>query len=200
MARAVRALSRKHPPLGAIARQYGTPALRLRRPGFATLVQIILEQQVSVASGQAVYRNLKKLAGGLRAENLVQLGESKLRTAGLSRQKARYCHSLAQVVDAGELKLAALNRLDDDGCRELLMQQPGIGRWTADIYLLVAMGRPDVWPAGDLALQVAQAEILGLKSRPGHDESDELAAQWRPWRSVAARLHWLAYRGIRAQK
>lgn len=194
----MRALGRKHPPLRTIARRYGMPALRLRRPGFATLVQIILEQQVSVASGQAVYRKLKNLAGTLRPENIAELGETRLLGAGLSRQKARYCHNLARVVVDGELRLGALNRLDDDGCRALLMEQPGIGRWTADIYLLVAMGRPDIWPAGDLALQVAQAEILGLDERPAHDESDALAEQWRPWRSVAARLHWHAYRQKRA--
>lgn len=183
-----------------MAQQYGVPALRLRRPGFATLVQIILEQQVSVASGQAVYRKLKAVSDGVRASSIAALSDARLRSAGLSKQKARYCQNLARVVATGELRLNTLNRLDDDNCRALLMEQPGIGRWTADIYLLVAMGRPDVWPAGDLALQIAQAEILGLDARPGKDESDALAEQWQPWRSVAARLHWLAYREIRAQK
>lgn len=158
---------------------------------------MILEQQVSVASGQAVYNKLKALTGGITASNIAALSEKTLLPAGLSRQKARYCYNLARVVQSGELRLNVLHKHDDDACRALLTQQPGIGRWTADVYLLVAMGRPDVWPAGDLALRVAQAETLGLSEQPSHAESDELAAGWQPWRSVAARIMWHSYRQIR---
>lgn len=158
---------------------------------------MILEQQVSVASGEAVYNKLKALTGGITASSITVLSEKKLLPAGLSRQKARYCYNLAQVVESGELRLNTLHRHDDEGCREILTRQPGIGRWTADVYLLVAMGRPDVWPAGDLALRVAQAETLGLKEQPSHDESDAIAESWQPWRSVAARILWHNYRKLR---
>lgn len=193
----MRALARRDRKLGAVIRRHGPPKLRLRRPGFATLIQIILEQQVSVASGRAVYSKLKALSGGVRPVNIARLGEKGLLQAGLSRQKARYCHNLAEVVGAGELRMNQLHRHHDDSCRELLMRQPGIGRWTADIYLLLAMGRPDVWPAGDLALQVAQAETLGLPKRPDSETSARLAETWRPYRSVAARILWHNYRKAR---
>ena len=153
---------------------------------------------MSVASGKAVYNKLKALTGGITPGNLTALSEKELLPAGLSRQKARYCYNLAQVVESGELRLNTLNRQNDEGCREILTRQPGIGRWTADVYLLVAMGRPDVWPAGDLALRVAQAETLGLGAQPSHDESDEIAENWQPWRSVAARILWHNYRQLRS--
>lgn len=196
-ARAVRHLARRDPRLGKIVREFGAPALHLRPTGFATLVQIILEQQVSLASGRAVFNKLRRLAGGVRAKNVACLTEKKLQDAGLSRQKARYCHNLANVITRGELRLSALRRHSDERCREILMLQPGIGRWTADIYLMLAMGRPDIWPAGDLALELAQAHALALATRPGKAESEELAQEWRPWRSVAARILWHNYRHTR---
>ncbi len=171
--------------------------LRLRKAGFATLVQIILEQQVSLASGRAVYRKLSKIAGGVRPGRISLLTEKKLQGAGLSRQKARYCHTLACAISSGELRLAELHRHSDEDCRTLLMEYPGIGRWTADIYLMLAMGRPDIWPIGDLALELSQAQVLGLKARPAKAESEELAREWQPWRSVAARILWHNYRNTR---
>lgn len=195
---AVRHLARRDPRLGKIVRHFGEPTLHLRKPGFATLVRIILEQQVSLASGRAVYNKLSKLGGGVRPGNIAALTEKKLQGAGLSRQKARYCYSLAGVITRGELRLSDLHRHPDEDCREVLMRQPGIGRWTADIYLMLAMGRPDIWPTGDLALELAQAQALGLASRPGKAESEELAQAWRPWRSVAARILWHNYRNMRA--
>lgn len=161
---------------------------------------MILEQQVSVASGKAVYNKLKILAGGISAGKISALGEQRLLRAGLSRQKARYCHNLARVVDEGELRLNTLYRYDDERCKEILTQYPGIGRWTAEVYLMIAMGRPDVWPSGDLALRVAQAETLGLNAEPSHGESDEIAESWRPWRSVAARILWHNYRKVRSTR
>lgn len=196
-ARAVRHLARRDPQLGAVIRQFGAPTLHLRKAGFATLVQIILEQQVSLASGRAVFSKLRRLSGGVRPANICRLTEKKLLTAGLSRQKARYCHNLARVITRGELRLSALHRHTDENCRELLMRQPGIGRWTADIYLMLAMGRPDIWPAGDLALELAQAQVLGLAGRPSRAESEKHALAWRPWRSVAARILWHNYRNTR---
>lgn len=196
-ARAVRQLARRDPRLGGVVRRFGEPVLRLRKAGFATLVQIILEQQVSLASGRAVYRKLSKIAGGVRPGTISLLTEKKLQGAGLSRQKARYCHTLACAISSGELRLAELHRHSDEDCRTLLMEYPGIGRWTADIYLMLAMGRPDIWPIGDLALELSQAQVLGLKARPARAESEELAREWQPWRSVAARILWHNYRNTR---
>lgn len=190
-------LARRDQRLRAAMRQHGEPTLRLRRPGFEALVRMILEQQISVAAGKAVHRRLRTLTGGISAPNILALGEKKLLQAGLSRQKARYCYELASAVDDGELQLGTLHRHDDATCKEILTRQPGIGRWTAEVYLLIAMGRPDVWPAGDLALRQAQADVLGLEQQPSHAESDELAASWQPWRSVAARIMWHSYRQIR---
>lgn len=193
-ARGLRQLADRDKYLGAVLSKHGPPALRLRRPGFEALICLILEQQVSVASGRAVRRKLSQLSGGITAGRISALGEKQLLKAGLSRQKARYCCNLARVVANGELRLNTLHRHNDDACREILMHQPGIGRWTADVYLLTALGRPDVWPAGDLALRISQAETLGLGEQPSHDESDALAVNWRPWRSVAARILWHNYR------
>lgn len=196
----MRSLARRDKHLNAVLKRHGPPALKLRRPGFEALIRLILEQQVSVASGKAVYNKLKILAGGIKASSISTLGEKKLLSAGLSRQKARYCYHLARVVENGELRLNTLHRYNDDDCKDILTQHPGIGRWTAEVYLMIAMGRPDVWPAGDLALRVAQAETLGLAGQPSQPESDEIAENWRPWRSVAARILWHNYRKIRAAR
>lgn len=193
----MRTLARRDKRLGAAIKHHGSPALWLRRPGFEALIRMILEQQVSVASGKAVYNKLRVLADGISASNIAALSEKKLLRAGLSRQKARYCYNLAKVVESGELRLNMLHRHDDDTCKEILTRQPGIGRWTAEVYLLIAMGRPDIWPSGDLALRVAQAEVLGLEAQPSEAESDEIAENWGPWRSVAARIMWHSYRQSR---
>jgi DNA-3-methyladenine glycosylase II len=199
LANAARELARRDRGLGRLVAAHGIPPLWARRPGFATLVRIILEQQVSLASAAVLYRRLaKELPHGWTATSVCAEGESGLRARGLTRQKARYVAELAARVNDGELRLAALARADDDSVRARLAELPGIGPWTANIYLLMALGRPDVWPAGDLALHKALATLRGFSAIPSSDQAARLAAVWAPYRSVAARILWHGYLARRA--
>lgn len=179
--------------LGTVLYEFGPPPMWDREPGFPTLVHIILEQQVSLASARACFDKLRAVVGELTPENLLALDDRALKAAGFSRQKTEYARVLATAVVGGDLDLEALDELPDHEVRDRLMRLKGIGRWTADIYLLMALGRPDVWPVGDLALVVAAQQVKGLDSRPSPDEFRELGEAWRPWRSIAARLLWNHY-------
>lgn len=181
------------PDLAWLLSTYGLPPMWDRRPGFPTLVHIILEQQVSLASARAAFDKLKRLAEPLTPGTFLQLSDQGLKAAGFSRQKMGYCRGLAKQITAGELDLAALSQMETDAAREELLKVRGIGPWTADIYLLMALLRPDVWPAGDLALAVALQELKGLASRPNPETLHQMAHPWRPWRAVAARLLWHYY-------
>jgi DNA-3-methyladenine glycosylase II len=195
---AVEALAARDPDLAGIVARHGSPPLWARDPGFETLVQIILEQQVSLGSALAALGRLRSALGvdapvPLTPVAVTELGEEAMRTAGLTRQKAAYLAGLASDVSTGRLDLAALAAASDDDARLALMAVAGIGRWTADIYLLMALGRPDVWPDGDLALAAAMRHAKGLAALPGRDEQRSVADAWRPWRAVAARILWHAY-------
>ena len=186
-------LAARDPDLAGILARHGPPPLWAREQGFETLVAIILEQQVSLRSGAAALARLAGAAGGLDPESVVALGEDGARTAGLTRQKARYVIGLAERAVDGRLDLASFDAADDDEVRTRLVAIPGIGRWTADIYLLIALGRPDVWPDGDLALAAAMRSAKGLDGLPDAAAQRRIAEAWRPWRAVAARLLWQAY-------
>jgi DNA-3-methyladenine glycosylase II len=189
----VQVLAARDPDLAGIAARLGAPPLWDRPPGFETLVRIILEQQVSLRSGAAAAERLLAAAGALAPEPVLRAGEERLRIAGLTRQKARYLVALAGEVHSGVLDLEALATVDDDEVRTRLTRVVGIGRWTADIYLLMALLRPDVWPVGDLALAGAMRRAKGLERLPDAGEQARIAESWRPYRSVAARLLWHAY-------
>lgn len=191
--RAVRQLAARDADLNAIVARYGDPPLWAREASFATLVHIILEQQVSLASAKAAFDRLQVALGSVEPHGLLMLDDTALKTIGFSRQKTRYARLLAEAVLAGQLDLAHLATLDDDGARAALKQLKGIGDWTADIYLLMALGRPDVWPKGDLALVVAAQRVKQLPARPAPAEFEALGESWRPWRAVAARLLWHHY-------
>lgn len=186
--------------LARIIDMYGPPPLWAREPGFSTLLHIILEQQVSLASAKAAYDKVLLLASPLTPERFLTLDDAALKGVGFSRQKARYGRELAEAVASGRLDLDHLQVLDDDAVRGELMAVKGIGRWTADIYLLMALRRPDVWPRGDLALATAARRALSLPAVPGYGELEELADAWRPWRAVAARLLWHSYLSEKAPK
>jgi len=187
-------LAARDPDLAGILGRRGRPPLWAREPGFATLVAIILEQQVSLRSGAAALERLAAAAGGsLEPGGVAALGEEGARAAGLTRQKGRYVVGLAERVIDGRLEPATLGVLSEDDVRARLMAVPGIGRWTADIYLLMALGRPDVWPDGDLALAAAMRRAKGLGELPDAALQRLIAETWRPWRAVAARLLWHAY-------
>jgi DNA-3-methyladenine glycosylase II len=164
-----------------------------RRPGFPTLVHIVLEQQVSIAAARTLFRRVSGHLGGMTPERVAERGVDGLARLGLTRQKASYCHALALAVLDGSLSLPRIARAHDLKGRAALLALRGIGPWSADIYYLLALRRPDVWPVGDLALAVALQEVKRLRTRPAVDRQLELSAAWAPWRSVAARLLWHYY-------
>lgn len=171
----------------------GAPPLWARRPGFATLVRIVLAQQVSLPSAEALYARLRDRLGGVTAEGVARLGRAGLRRMGFTRQKADYCHDLAERVDRGELDLGRIARVDDAAGRRHLLAIRGLGPWSVDIYYLMALRRPDVWPHADLALGEAARVIKRLPARPDPERLARLAERWAPWRSVAARILWQYY-------
>ncbi len=175
--------------------EVGYPAPRRRPPGFAALVDIILGQQVSAEAAAAIRARLRIAADPLTPETFLALDDSALRTAGLSRRKVEYARGIAREVLDGRLDLEALASLTDEEIRERLCALRGIGRWSADIYMLFALGRPDVWPADDLAIAVATQRLKRLRRRPDRRRLERIAAPWRPWRGVAALFLWHYYRG-----
>lgn len=194
---AVGILAARDADLARIAERYGPPPLWGREPGFPTLIQIILEQQVSLASARAAFNRLLQAASPLTPESFLALDDAALKDAGFSRQKAAYGRHLAQAIVDGRFDPEALAELDDARVREELVELKGIGHWSADIYLLMALRRPDAWPAKDLALAVAVQEVKRLPGRPNPAELEAAAEGWRPWRAVAARLLWSHYLGTR---
>ncbi|MAC59137.1 MAG: DNA glycosylase [Novosphingobium sp.] len=171
----------------------GYPEPRIRPTGYATLLRTIVGQQVSVAAAASVWAKLEALLGeGIPPEDLLAAEFDALRGCGLSRQKQGYARSLCELVVAGSLNLEALPKDDDDAIAELV-QIKGIGRWSAEIYLLFAEGRADIWPAGDLAVQAGLHKILKLDARPSEKETRQLAEDWRPHRGSAAIFTWHCY-------
>jgi len=197
---AVAVLAARDAGLAAIAARYGTPPLWAREPGFATLVHLILEQQVSLASAKAAFDRLVVATDPLTPAALLALDDTELLAIGFSRQKARYARALAAAVAAGDLDLDALPAADDEEVDRRLTALPGIGPWTATIYRLMVLLRPDAWPVGDIALAQALAETRGLTTRPSQVELLAAAEAWRPWRAVAARLLWHHYLSVRAER
>ncbi len=180
--------------LGALLDRNGLPPLRLRPEGFGTLIHLILQQQVSRASAQAVFdRVVAHTAGDLTPASLLAIDARELREMGWSRQKTDYAKTLAHAVENGELDLCGLRTLDDEGAMAALEAQRGVGPWTAAVYVLTALGRRDVWAPGDRALQVALGWLLERPKPPNSREAAEIALAWRPWRGVAARILWHDY-------
>lgn len=171
----------------------GYPEPRHRNPGFETLLRTIIGQQVSVAAANSIWNRLETLLGdGCKPEQLLAQDFDSLRSCGLSRQKQRYARSLAERVVSGALPLGSLPADDEDAIR-YLTQVNGIGRWSAEIYLLFAEGRSDVWPAGDLAVQEAVKRLLSLPERPAEKQTRALALDWSPHRGAAAVFAWHIY-------
>ena len=195
---AARALAERDPDLALILDRHGPPPLWGRPRGFPTLVQIILEQQVSLASARAILKRLVEAVGEPTPERLIAAGEERLRGCGLTRQKAAYCRGLAAAALDGRLDLAEVARLDDAAAIEALTRHDGIGPWTAQVYLLMSLRRPDVWPAGDLGLIVSMRTVKRLRRPPSRDRALAIAERWRPYRSVAARMLWQDYLARRA--
>jgi DNA-3-methyladenine glycosylase II len=180
------------PHLGTVYKKYGPPPMWDRRPGFATLLEIILEQQVSLASAKACYDKLCRRVGNVTPESLLSSADAELKQDGFSRQKTSYARHLAEAVLEGRVDFDTLDLLDDIAAKEQLIKLKGVGEWTSDIYLLMAMLRPDVMPKGDVALHTAWHKLSG-EVRPTSNEFLEIAERWRPYRSVAARMLWHFY-------
>lgn len=187
------AIAALEPGFAAALGRVGYPLPRMRAPGYETLLRTIVGQQVSVAAAAAVWRKLEaELGDGCAPDILLSRDFDALRACGLSRQKQGYARSLAELVTSGELDLHALPQ-DDEEAIQQLVRIKGIGRWSAEIYLLFAEGRPDIWPAGDLAVQIEVGRILGLAERPTERLTRELAEKWRPHRGAAAIMAWHHY-------
>jgi len=190
---AVEALAERERAFADVVERHGVPEPRRSDPGAHTLLRTIVGQQVSVAAARSMWAKLEAAYGSppdLSA--LLAATDEELRAAGISRQKAGYIRSLAELVLSGELDLADLPE-DDDEAVALLTRIKGIGRWSAEIYLLFAEGRPDVWPAGDLAVQVEIGRLMGLDGKPSEKHLREIAERWRPHRGAAAILAWHSY-------
>jgi len=198
LAVAARELAARDEMLAGIHSTYGDPPLWRRATGFTTLVHIILEQQVSLKSAKAMLVRLQGVIEPFTPERFVELGYDYLRSLGVTRQKSSYLIDLSTSIVNGQLSFTKLARMSDDEARLMLTRIKGIGLWSADVYLLMAMRRADIWPAGDLALAVAMKELKGLATRPGPIELEQLAEQWRPVRAVAARMLWQYYLGRRS--
>lgn len=179
--------------LAAIVEAHGLPEFWAREPGFPTLVLLILEQQVSLASARAAYDRLETRLVGLTPAGVLGSSDEELRADGFSRQKNRYVRALSAAIVDGSLDLDAVSVLDDDSVRGALVALPGIGPWTAEVYLLSALRRPDTWPVGDIALQEAARRARGLEARPSPEELEAIGEAWRPHRASAARLLWHLY-------
>lgn len=195
--RAVALLARRHPLLRRAVRRWGPPPFWTHPRGFAGLTLAILGQQVSVESAAATFRKLEAAIGRVDAEAVLGLDAGQLRALGFSRQKAGYVQGIAGEVLAGRLDLEGLATLDDQAARERLLALRGVGRWTADTYLLFALRRADAWPSGDIALEMAIAELQDRPGKLATAEADELALAWQPLRAVAARILWCHYLGQR---
>jgi DNA-3-methyladenine glycosylase II len=188
---AAKALAQRDQHLAAIHRAYGTPPMWARRPGFPTLLRIILEQQVSLVSARSMFARLKVNIEPFTPETFIESGEGYLRSLGVTRQKAHYCTQVAQAFVDG--RLDRLGRMHDDEAHAALLSIKGVGPWTANIYLLMALRRPDIWPDGDIALATALGRLRKMKTRPSFPELAKIAERWRPYRSVAARMLWQYY-------
>lgn len=187
------AIAAIEPGFAAALARAGYPEPRVREPGYETLLRTIVGQQVSVASAGAVWRKLEaELGEGCAPDVLLARDYDALRVCGLSRQKQGYARSLAEMVVTGALDLHALPADDEEAIAQLVRIK-GIGRWSAEIYLLFAEGRPDIWPAGDLAVQIETGRILGLPERPSEKATRALADAWRPHRGAAAIMAWHHY-------
>lgn len=170
------------------------PPVELREHGFPTLLRAIVAQQVSAAAARSIWGRLVEQVDPLTPEGFAALGETGIRALGFSRQKIAYGLGLADAVTSGRLDLAAITAMPDEDAIAALSALKGIGRWSAEVYLLFALGRADVWPAQDLALQVAAQRIKGLDARPTPKQMTALAEPWRPWRGAAALALWHYYR------
>lgn len=190
-------LIRREPRFTRVIDTTGLPALRRAEGGLPGLLRIITEQMISLQAADAIWRRIERELVPLDPEAILRRRHATLMKLGLSGAKSRTFHALARAAHKGEFRVDSLHQHSDDEIIAALVAQPGIGPWTADIYVLSCLGRADAWPTGDLALQASAADLFGLEKRPDARLMLGLAEAWRPWRSVAARLLWAHYRSLK---
>jgi DNA-3-methyladenine glycosylase II len=191
LAAAARALAAGDRHLASIYQIHGAPPMWARRPGFPTLLRIVIEQQVSLVSARAMYERLKSNIEPFTATGFIEAGEAYLRSLGVTRQKAHYCVQVAHAFTNGHLD--KISSMSDGDAHARLVSIKGVGPWTSNIYLLMALRRPDIWPDGDVALATAVGRLRKIDPRPSFAELAQIADGWRPYRSVAARMLWQYY-------
>ena len=197
LAKAVRALCRREPRFKPVVKQHGVPSLRSSPPGLETLLTMVTEQFLSLAAAAAIWKRLKLRLQDCHHSTVLACPPEELVALGLSRAKAKSFHGLAQAVADRQINFETLDTFEDADAHKALVALPGIGPWTADIYLLTVMLRPDVWPWGDVALQASARNLFDLPARPDKKQMIALGENLRPYRSVAARLLWAHYRGMK---
>jgi DNA-3-methyladenine glycosylase II len=193
-------LAERDEALAFVLQRYGPPPLWARTPGFSSLIHMILEQQVSLASANAAFQKLKSIIDPVEPAAFLALSDETLRNIGFSRQKTHYCRILAQAVDTGDFDFERLHTMPDEAVRNDMKRLKGIGDWTADIYLSECLMRPDILPKGDIAMQEAFRVLKKLSARPVHDDFVAATEHWRPWRSVGARMLWHFYLEVRSER
>ena len=164
-----------------------------REKGFEGLVRLICEQQLSVASAKAIFDRLAKIVSPFEAKNFLKVSKKDLQKTGLSRQKIDYCTGLAKVCISGNLNFHALHKMDDESLSKELCKVKGIGKWTADCYMLASLRREDIWPVGDLGLQISVQKLKKLSKRPSETELEEISLRWKPYRTLVANMLWNSY-------
>jgi len=164
-----------------------------REKGFEGLVRLICEQQLSVASAKAIFDRLAKVVSPFEAKKFLKVSEKDLQKTGLSRQKIGYCTGLANACISGNLDFKALHKMDDEGLSKELCKVKGIGKWTADCYMLASLKREDIWPVGDLGLQISVQKLKKLSKRPSEKELEEISLKWKPYRTLVANMLWNSY-------
>ena len=197
MAAAVELLVDIEPRFAVVVERAGLPHLRRMQPGLRGLLRIVTDQVLSLKAAETLWLKIERALDPFEAAAIAGRSEADLRSLGLSGAKARAFVAIAAAVADGDLALDGFESLPDDAAHASLRRIRGIGAWTADIYLLACLGRADTWPAGDLALQLAAKDLLGLPDRPSEREMTALALPWQPWRAVAARLLWSHYRAVK---
>ena len=164
-----------------------------REKGFEGLVRLICEQQLSVASAKAIFDRLAKVVSPFEAKKFLKVSKKNLQKTGLSRQKIGYCTGLANACISGNLDFNALHKMDDESLSKELCKVKGIGKWTADCYMLASLKREDIWPVGDLGLQISVQKLKKLSKRPSEKELEEISLKWKPYRTLVANMLWNSY-------
>jgi len=195
----IRVLRRKCAHLRRVHDFAGDPPVRRHAAGFEGLARIVVGQQLSLASAEAIWRRLTLAVRPMTPRQFLKLNEEALRQAGLSRGKVRTLRAVSEAVERG-LDLGRLAHAPDTAVHDTLTAVPGIGPWSADIFLLFCLGRADAFAPGDLALQTVAADVLSLEARPSREELSAIAERWRPWRGVAAHLLWAYYKAAAARR